>query len=209
MAGSGSGTALAAYADGAGGYDARTAAFAHYRRLGVAELPLAPGDTVIDVGCGTGLCFDMIESQIGRDGTLVAVDPSPEMIGLAAQRVDAHGWSNVVLVTAPAEAADLPDDADHALFCATHDVLQSDPALDNVVGHLRGGATVAAVGGKWGPPWAAALNAGVMALHAPFVRDFAGFDRPWAHLAGHLERLTVREVALGAGYVASGATRPS
>jgi len=27
------------------------------RRLGIAQLELAPGDVVVDVGCGTGLSF--------------------------------------------------------------------------------------------------------------------------------------------------------
>jgi SAM-dependent methyltransferase len=160
---------------------------------------------VIDVGCGTGLCFDLLESQIGDSGTVVGVDPSEEMIEFAARRVGEHRRSNVELVATAAQDADLPTDADHALFCATHDVLQSHAALDNVAGHLRRGATVAAAGGEWASAWAVGINAGVMALHASFVRDFAGFDRPWARLAEHLRRLTVREVALGAGYVASGA----
>ena len=102
---------------------------------------------------------------------------------MAAARVADRGWDNVVLVQAPVEEAVLPAVADHALFCATHDVLQSEAALDNVLAHVRDGGTVAATGGKWGPPWAFALNAGVLALHAPFVRDFAGFDRPWGRLA--------------------------
>jgi demethylmenaquinone methyltransferase/2-methoxy-6-polyprenyl-1,4-benzoquinol methylase len=90
------------------------------------------------------------------------------------------------------------------LFCAVHDILQSGSALDNVLGHLRPGATVAAGGGKWGPAWAIGLNASVLALHSPYVRDFAGFDRPWTYLAERVPDLAVREVAIGAGYVATG-----
>ena len=98
----------------------------------------------------------------------------------------------------------LPDQVDHALFCAVHDVMQSTAALDHVLGRVRPGGGVAAGGGKWGPAWAVGLNAGVLALHAPYVRDFTGFDRPWTHLAARVPGLRVREVAMGAGYVASG-----
>ena len=192
-----------AYARDAVEYDRRTSAFARYRAMVVDALPLRPGDTVIDAGCGTGLCFAALQQRIGPDGTLVGVDAAPEMLELAAERVADAGWSNVVLACAPLETAELPT-ADHALFCAVHDIMQSGPALDNVLRHLRPGAGVAAGGGKWGPVWAIGMNASVLALHAPYVRDFAGFDRPWTHLADRVADLAVQELAMGAGYVASG-----
>jgi len=192
-----------AYARDAVEYDRRTSAFARYREMVVGALPLRPGDTVIDAGCGTGLCFAAIQERIGPGGTIVGVDAAPEMLELAAERVADAGWSNVVLTCSPLETAELPT-ADHALFCAVHDIMQSGPALDNVLGHLRAGAGVAAGGGKWGPVWAIGLNASVLGLHAPYVRDFAGFDRPWTLLAERVADLTVQELAMGAGYVASG-----
>ena len=192
-----------AYARDAVEYDRRTSAFARYREMVVGALPLRPGDTVIDAGCGTGLCFAALQERIGPGGTIVGVDAAPEMLELAAERVADAGWSNVVLTCSPLETAELPT-ADHALFCAVHDIMQSGPALDNVLGHLRAGAGVAAGGGKWGPVWAIGLNASVLGLHAPYVRDFAGFDRPWTHLAERVADLTVQELAMGAGYVASG-----
>jgi demethylmenaquinone methyltransferase/2-methoxy-6-polyprenyl-1,4-benzoquinol methylase len=169
-------------------------------------LPLTCGDVVLDVGCGTGLCFEPLVERVGCAGTVVGVDPAAEMIELAARRVATRGWRNVVLVHSSVEAAALPP-ADHALFCAVHDVLQCASALDRVLGHLRDDGAVAATGGKWAPPWAVAVNAAVLALHQPFVRDFAGFDRPWALLAERVPGLRVQEVALGGGYLASGRVR--
>jgi SAM-dependent methyltransferase len=193
-----------AYTRDASRYDVRTSAFDTYRRHLVDLLPLRPGDVVLDVGCGTGLCFEQVRDRVGAEGVVVGVDASREMLAVAGERVAARGWDNVVLVQAPVENAELPVVADHALFCATHDVLQCDAALDNVLAHVRDGGTVAAAGGKWAPPWALALNAGVLALHGPYVRDFAGFDRPWARLERRVERWRVQEVALGVGYLASG-----
>jgi ubiquinone/menaquinone biosynthesis C-methylase UbiE len=194
---------LPAYARDAATYDTHTGSFERYRREIVEELPLRRGDVVIDAGCGTGLCFPTLQQRIGPEGTIIGVDAAPDMLAVAADRVADAGWSNVVLIDAPVEEAELPDQVDHALFCAVHDVMQSGPALDNVLARVRPGGGVAAGGGKWGPAWAIGLNAGVLALHAPFVQDFAGFDRPWTHLAARLPGLRVREVAMGAGYVAS------
>ena len=87
-----------------------------------------------------------------------------------------------------------------------HDVLQSPAALANVFDHLRPGAAVAAIGGKWPAPWMWPLRAWVADLHAPFITDFTGFDQPWRLLAGFVPDLQVTELAVGAGYLAVGHT---
>ena len=197
-----------AYTRDASVYDSRTSAFEVFRRRLVDLLPLGRGDVVLDVGCGTGLCFEQVHDRVGAEGAIVGVDASREMLAVAAERVAERGYHNVVLVQAPVEDAALPVVADHALFCATHDVLQSDAALDNVLGHVRDGGTVAATGGKWAPPWAVALNAGILALHAPYVRDFTGFARPWARLEPRLREVRVAEIAMGGGYLTSGTVPP-
>jgi hypothetical protein len=71
-----------------------------------------------------------------------------------------------------------------------------------VFGHLRPGAWVAAGGGKYGPPWMVGLNMMVFATHRPYVRDFEGFDRPWAWLERYVDGLRLRD--LTSGYVALG-----
>jgi SAM-dependent methyltransferase len=192
-----------AYGRDAARYDLRTALYAPYRRRVVNMLALEPGDVVLDLGCGTGLCFPLLEERIGAAGTIVGVDRSPQMLDHAAARADAHGWRNVVLHCASVDEADLPP-ADHAVFCAVHDILQSPAALDNVLGALGPGAGVAAAGGKWAPPWAVAVNAAVLGLHAPYVADFTGFDEPWALLADRVPDLRVQEVAFGGGFLACG-----
>ena len=196
-----------AYTRDATSYDSRTSAFDGFRRRLVDLVPLRRGDVVLDVGCGTGLLFEQVRARVGAEGAVVGVDASREMLAEAAARVATQGWSNVLLIQAPVEHARLPV-VDHALFCATHDVLQSDAALDNVLAHVREGGTVAATGGKWAPPWAVALNAGILALHSPFIRDFAGFDRPWARLEPRLAGMRVQEIAMGGGYLAAGTVAP-
>jgi len=74
------------------------------------------------------------------------------------------------------------------------------------VAGLCPGAPVAAGGGKWAAPLLVAVNSMIRALHAPYVRDFAGFDRPWRYLEQLVEDVQVREMAFGAGYVMTGHT---
>ena len=195
-----------AYHEHAGSYEDDTAAFQPYRRAVVEALPLHSGQVVLDVGCGTGLCSGLLRDMVGPRGGVVGIEESAEMAAVAREHIACEGWDNVTVVQAPAEDAELGLTADAALFCAVHDILQSPDALRNVVTTLRPGAWVAAGGGKWAAPMMLALNATVQLLHAPYVRSFSGFDRPWRHLEQLVEDVQVREVAFGSGYVMTGRT---
>ena len=196
-----------AYRGHAGRYDQRTRTFQHWREQLIAQLPVGPGDTVLDIGCGTGLCMPGLQHKIGPTGTIIGIDASPDMLELAAERVTENGWRNVHLINAPVDTAVINHIADAALFCAVHDVLQSPAAVANVFAHLRPGAAVAAIGGKWPAPWLWPLRAWVADLHAPFITDFTGFDQPWNHLAAVVPGLHVQQLGAGTGYLAHGHTR--
>jgi SAM-dependent methyltransferase len=198
---------LPAYAEQAAEYEAQTETYQAWRRDLVELLPAQRGDEVVDVGCGTGLCFPLIQEKVREEGAIVGVEESDEMLKLARGRVSASGWPNVTLVAAPAERAVIPIVADAAVFCAVHDVMQSPAALDNVFGYVRPGAWVVAAGGKWAPPWMVPLNMLVYGVHAPYVRDFRGFDRPWRLIERYLDDFRVTEVAAGCGYLAIGRAR--
>ena len=57
------------------------------------------------------------------------------------------------------------------------------------------------------PAWNVLLTMSVAALHAPYVHDLKGFDRPWQLLEEYVDDLIVTEVALGAGFQAIGRAR--
>ena len=49
----------------------------------VAEARIPVGATVMDVGCGTGRALPALRDAVGRDGTVIGVDITPEMLGVA------------------------------------------------------------------------------------------------------------------------------
>jgi ubiquinone/menaquinone biosynthesis C-methylase UbiE len=71
--------------------------YARARARAIELLDLRPGARVLDVACGTGANFALIERRIGPSGTLIGVDLTPQMLGRARARVARAGWSNVTL----------------------------------------------------------------------------------------------------------------
>lgn len=185
-------------------YDAVTEVFAPYQHRAVSALGLSAGEVVVDVGCGTGVCFAALVEAVGPTGQVIGVDRSPAMLALARSRADSNRWENAAIIESPADAAQLPTEADAALFCATHDILRSRSALEQVLGQVRPGGRVAAVGSKWAAPWLGPLNVAVFVQNKPYVSSFEGFDRPWSHLETMIEQPGVESLAFGAGYLATG-----
>jgi trans-aconitate methyltransferase len=157
--------------------------FGRWQHLAVERLELMPGETVIDVACGTGLNFPLIEDSIGPTGRIIGIDLSPEMLAQARERVVSSGWENVALIEAAVEEAKIDAVADAALFSFTHDVLQSPRAMANVVAHLTPGARVASVGAKLAAGWNLPVNLVVRRAARPYISTSAISTRPGASLS--------------------------
>lgn len=196
--------ALAQYRRRAGVYDLELALFEPIRRVALARLAPRPGETVLDVGCGTGLSLPALVGAVGAHGAVVGVEQSPEMIARAGERVTQHGWRQVTLLCSPVETAPLPGYADAALFHFTHDILCRPEAVAHVVAHLKPGARIVACGLQWARGPAFVLNALVLPAALRSVTSLRGLDAPWCELERCIGALAVQPMLLGAVYLASG-----
>jgi len=69
----------------------------------VYRLPILPGMAVLDLGCGTGILFDMLRRRVGPEGLITGVDFSIRMAQMAHRNFP---FSNVTVIDA--DAARLP-----------------------------------------------------------------------------------------------------
>jgi len=69
-----------------------------WRCEAVRALDLQRGDTVVDIGCGTGLNFPLLQEAIGPEGRIIGVDLSDAMLAQAHRRAVENDWQNVELV---------------------------------------------------------------------------------------------------------------
>jgi SAM-dependent methyltransferase len=200
--------ALAQYRRRADVYDNELAPFEPIRGEAIACLELRHGDTVLDVGCGTGLSFELLRRRVGEDGRIVGIEQCPEMMAKAQARVHENHWHNVDLVCAPAATAQVPVMADAALFHFTHDVLRESAAIGNMLGHVKCGARVVATGLQWAPPWAWPANAFVLLAALYSVSSMEGLGHPWDKLARRLADVEVQSTLMGGVYIARGVYEP-
>jgi len=69
----------------------------------LARLGIAGGESVLEIGCGTGAATVPLAAAVGEHGRVVAVDISEPMLAAARQRVGERGLHNVTLLLGDAQ----------------------------------------------------------------------------------------------------------
>jgi demethylmenaquinone methyltransferase/2-methoxy-6-polyprenyl-1,4-benzoquinol methylase len=153
------------------------------RRRAVAALDVSSGDSVLEIGCGTGRNFPYLTKAIGPSGRLIGVDASAGMLAEARRLSRDHGWANVQLIIADASRFDFDQAVDAILFSLSYSVLPDPlPAAEAAWRRLRpGGRLVVMDAGLPASRLGRALRPVVRLLLkiAPGDPD----SRPWEDLA--------------------------
>lgn len=76
------------------------------RLVGLARIK--PGESVLDIGCGTGTLAIAVRRQVGPEGAVTGIDASPEMLARAARKAKKAG-AEIVFKQAAAQALPFPD----------------------------------------------------------------------------------------------------
>jgi demethylmenaquinone methyltransferase/2-methoxy-6-polyprenyl-1,4-benzoquinol methylase len=125
-----------------------------WRRQAVSSLRLKPGDTVADIGCGTGLNFPLLHQAVGSQGKIIGVDLSDAMLTQAQQTSAANRWAKVQLACADAAVFEFPPRVNAVLSTYTL-TLVSDcgSVISNARDAFAPGGRIAVLDMAWPPYW--------------------------------------------------------
>jgi ubiquinone/menaquinone biosynthesis C-methylase UbiE len=171
------------------------------RRKAVAALDLKPGDTVLEVGAGTGRNFPYLVEAVGPRGRVIAVDASAGMLREARKLVARNGWRNIEILQQDAAALELDAEVDGVLFSLSYSAMpRPEAALAKAWERLRsGGRAVVMDAGLTETRFRRLLDPIAMLLIK--LGPGGPYARPWDDLATYGR--VAKERFLGIYYVCS------
>lgn len=166
--------------------DATGAPLDALRLRALEALNVQPGETVFDVGCGTGPLLPALARRVQENGWVVGIECSPHMAEHARRRVEGTAFGYCVQVDeTSAERFETTQRADAMIFSFAHDVLLSPDALNRLIRFCKPRARIAIVGLKTLPWWwGGPLNTFNLYRARKSFDTWMGLDRPWSLLEG-------------------------
>jgi demethylmenaquinone methyltransferase/2-methoxy-6-polyprenyl-1,4-benzoquinol methylase len=181
-----------------------------YRRQVIAALDVRPGDTVVELGCGTGLNFELLQKQIGPTGRLIGVDLTDAMLVEARQRVTKKGWRNVELVHGDVLDYDYPAEVNGVISSYALSLIpKCDLVIQRAARALAPGSRLALLELRMPDIWPGWLVDMMTAFIRPFVLTEDWLERrPWQTIQramrDNLVDVSLGQRYLGTTYIISG-----
>jgi ubiquinone/menaquinone biosynthesis C-methylase UbiE len=178
------------------------------RRRAVAALRLRSGQSVLEVGCGTGRNVLLLHDAVGTNGRITGIDISPGMLRRAEQLIERRNLSNVSVRRQSATELELDAPVDAVLFSLCYSVIpERQEALRRAWAGLRPGGRLTIMDGTSSGPlgrlverpsrWISRLTV----LGEPTIR-------PWQELSAYSSDVETH-FFMGGTYVVCSAGKPT
>ena len=208
------------YSRRAHGYDSRAHLYyligyriGAYRKKAVKQLQLKPGNTVIDIACGTGLNFPLLQNVVGSRGKIIGVDATGAMLDQAKNKVEKRGWQNVQLIHGDAADYQFPAEVNGVISTFALSLI---PGFEKII---MNGVNALAPGGRWvvmevkvPSNWLSRLLPVFKPLLKPFgVTTELIEQKPWEIILNafkqNMQNVNIKEIYLGTTFIASGGAK--
>jgi demethylmenaquinone methyltransferase/2-methoxy-6-polyprenyl-1,4-benzoquinol methylase len=116
----------------AGGFEQR------YRDMALKRLNVAGGESVLEIGFGTGHCLEQLAEAVGAGGRVYGIDISSGMLAVSRRRLEkAKLWDRVELICDDALEMPYPDGKFDAVFMSFALELLDSPEIPQALAGIR------------------------------------------------------------------------
>ena len=174
------------------------------RRKAVARMALSRGDSVLEIGCGTGRNFPYLRQAVGAEGRIYGVDISPGMLRQARALREAKDWRNIELCECDAADHAAPAPLDAVLFSLSYNTM---PHHRTVLRHawqqLRPGGRLVIMDAKVPPGWGGRLVLPFSLWLMKHTMLGNPLIHPWQELGAVAGDVDMSEFMFGSYYICS------
>jgi len=166
------------------------------RRKAVKRLGLKGGETVLEIGCGTGRNLALLRGAVGTEGEVIGIDASGGMLAQARLLVRRHDWKNVHLIQQDAAGLDLEHPMDAVFFSLSYSALPDrEPVLLKAWEAVRPGGRLVIMDA--GLP-TSRLGRLLTPIGEAIATAFPGdpYSRPWDDLMALSDTITIERFQL-------------
>jgi len=172
------------------------------RRKAAVDLGLSRGDSVLDIGCGTGRNFPYLREAVGPAGRNYGIDISPGMLRMAQELRDENHWHNIELSECDAAEYTAPQPLDGVLFSLSYNTMPHHRAvLQKAWEQLRPGGRLVIMDAKVTPGWGGRL---ILPFSLWLMRHTMlgnPLIHPWEELADIAEHVDMSQSLFGSYYI--------
>ena len=175
------------------------------RRKAVERLQLKLGDSVLEIGCGTGRNLRFLREAVGPEGHIFGVDLSLGMLSKAKQLCAKRKWTNVTLIHSDASSYTVPDTVSGVIFSLSYATIpHHKEVLLHVWNQLQVGRNLVIMDAKLPP----GIRGRLLLPYSVWImrRTVLGnpFIQPWKELAELTEQFKMEELLFGSYYICTG-----
>ncbi len=183
----------------------------HLSERAIIELRIEPGDTVVDLGTGTGWNLPLLADAVGPGGRVIGVDISPGMLEQAGQRISERSSRNIELVEADLSTYQPPPETKAIISTFAMEMRPDYADIIHRLGtEIVDGGRIATTGmrnpARW-PEWLIRLGTQVVRIFG--VSDAYRNHRPWEAIAASTTDSVYVESHAGVIYLAAGTVQQS
>lgn len=109
-----------------------------YRNMALKRLNIASGETVFEIGFGTGHCLKQMAELVGEEGRVYGIDISSGMLVASSRRLKKAGlWNRVELICEDAMKMPYTDNKFDAVFTSFALELFDSPEIPQLLAEIR------------------------------------------------------------------------